>query len=103
VRLLENQGPEVHVVEDGHSAIAAVPTESLDLVLMDVKTSVLFGVEATAMIREHEASAGARRTPIIALTAHTGNADRERCRQAGMDEFLAKAIRAETLRAVLVR
>lgn len=60
VRLLENQGHRVRVVADGRQAVAAMAEESFDLVLMDVQMPVMSGLEATALIREHEVAAAAR-------------------------------------------
>jgi two-component system, sensor histidine kinase and response regulator len=103
VRLLENQGHRVRVVADGGAAVVAVSEERFDLVLMDVQMPVMSGLEAAALIRKHEEAAGAPRTPIIALTAHAMVEDEQRCREAGMDDYLTKPVRAEALQAVLAR
>jgi signal transduction histidine kinase/DNA-binding response OmpR family regulator len=103
VRLLENQGHRVRVVADGRDAVAATAEEPFDVVLMDVQMPVMSGLEATAFIRKREAAAAAPRTPIIALTAHAMVEDEQRCRQAGMDDYLTKPVRAETLRVMLAR
>jgi signal transduction histidine kinase/DNA-binding response OmpR family regulator len=110
VCLLENQGHRVRLVTDGHEAVTAMAEERFDLVLMDVQMPVMSGLEATALIRKHEAAEAARgalgkerHTPIIALTAHAMVEDEQRCYQAGMDDYLTKPVRAETLRAMLAR
>jgi CheY-like chemotaxis protein len=70
---------------------------------MDVQMPVMSGLQATALIRKREAAAAAARTPIIALTAHAMVEDEQRCREAGMDDYLSKPVRAETVRAMLTR
>jgi CheY-like chemotaxis protein len=89
--MLEDQGHEVTVVGNGRLALEALATGAFDVVLMDVQMPEMDGLEATAEIRARERQTG-RRIPIIALTAHTQAADRERCIEAGMDDYLAKPI-----------
>jgi PAS domain S-box-containing protein len=102
VRMLEKQGHRVKVVADGAQAVAAVQGEGFDLVLMDVQMPGMDGLEATAQIRESERG-GARRLPIVAMTAHAMKGDRERCLDAGMDDYLTKPVDAEELYEVLER
>ena len=105
VRLLEKRGYSVQVADNGRKALEildkAAPGE-FAVVLMDVQMPEMDGFEATAEIREREEKAG-RHTPIIALTAHAMKGDRERCLAAGMDDYVAKPIRAKDLFAVLDR
>jgi two-component system sensor histidine kinase/response regulator len=96
VRLLENQGHSVVVAGDGNEALAALDKEIFDLILMDVQMPHLNGYEATAAIREREATAGGH-IPIIAMTAHALKGDRERCLEAGMDGYLSKPIDTKQL------
>jgi CheY-like chemotaxis protein/HPt (histidine-containing phosphotransfer) domain-containing protein len=96
VGLLEKQGHTVVVARNGKEAIAALQREPFDLVLMDVEMPEMDGLEATAVIRVQERQAGGH-VPIIAMTAHAMQGDRERCLAAGMDGYLAKPIRAEEL------
>ena len=74
--------------------------QQFDLVLMDVQMPEMGGLEATALIRRKEKARG-RHTPIVALTAHALKGDRERCLEAGMDDYLSKPIRTEELFRVL--
>jgi len=92
VRLLEKQGHTVVVAENGRDALAALESDSFDVVLMDVQMPEMNGFEATAAIRERERATGAH-IPIIAMTAHALKGDRERCLAAGMDDYVSKPIR----------
>jgi CheY-like chemotaxis protein/HPt (histidine-containing phosphotransfer) domain-containing protein len=83
--------------ESGQEAIAALQRRrDIDLILMDVQMPEMGGFEATAAIRAIEAG-GDSRIPIIAMTAHAMSGDRERCLDAGMDDYITKPIEAETL------
>src|SRR5205807_1384558 len=98
VRLLEKQGHEVRVVDDGVAAVEAVRQGCFDLVLMDVQMPRLGGLEATRAIREWEAKQPGRgRLPIVAMTAHAMKGDREHCLAAGMDGYVAKPIQTRQL------
>jgi CheY-like chemotaxis protein len=70
---------------------------------MDVQMPVLDGLSATRMLREREASAGAPRVPVIAMTANAMESDRDACMQAGMDDYLAKPFKGADLYATLAR
>jgi PAS domain S-box-containing protein len=89
---LTNAGYKVDIAQNGQEAIDMYNAGDYDLVLMDVQMPVLDGYEATAHIREMESiqSGQARPTPIIALTANAMKGDREKCLEAGMDEYLSK-------------
>src|SRR5205085_9816405 len=91
IRLLEKQGHQVVVANDGREAMAALEGDGFDLVLMDVQMPELDGFEATARLRAHEQGTH-RRTPIIALTAHAMQGDRQRCQAAGMYGYLTKTL-----------
>ena len=102
VRLLEKHGYTVVVANNGLEALAVLSREPFDLVLMDVQMPEMGGFEATAAIRWQEQETG-RHMPIIAMTAHTMQGDRERCLEAGMDGYVSKPIRVQELLAVLER
>jgi CheY-like chemotaxis protein/HPt (histidine-containing phosphotransfer) domain-containing protein len=95
--LLERQGHQVHVVGNGHDALTALASEPpFDVVLMDVQMPDMDGLQATAALRRREAPSG-RRVPVIALTAHAMQGDRERCLAAGMDGYVTKPVSGATL------
>jgi CheY-like chemotaxis protein len=104
VGLLEKHGHQVTVAEDGRQAIELYEQQPVDVILMDVEMPEMDGLIATGEIRQAEQETG-RHIPIIAMTAHAMKGDRERCLEAGMDDYIAKPIRAEelfeTLRRVL--
>jgi len=102
VRLLEQLGHRPVVVANGRLAVSAIeqPGERFDLILMDCQMPQMDGFEATRRIRLFESRVG-RRTPIIALTAHALKGDRERCLDAGMDDYLPKPIDRSDLAAKL--
>jgi two-component system, sensor histidine kinase and response regulator len=99
-RLLQKQGHEVVLAEDGIKAIAAFQRERFDLILMDVQMPELDGLQATLKIRHQEAASGGH-VPIIAMTAHALKGNRERCLDSGMDDYVSKPInRAELYRVI---
>jgi two-component system sensor histidine kinase/response regulator len=96
VRLLEKRGNTVTVAGNGKEALVALEKDGFDLALMDVQMPVMDGFQATAAIREKEKMSG-NHLPIIAMTAHAMAGDRERCLEAGMDNYLTKPIRLQEL------
>ena len=104
VGLMEKHGHSVVVANNGKEAIAALASHQFDVVLMDVEMPEMDGLEATAVIRLGERQTG-EHIPIIAMTAHAMKGDRERCLEAGMDDYVSKPIRTQrlfdTLRSVL--
>jgi two-component system sensor histidine kinase/response regulator len=90
-RILERRGHQVFVAENGLQALDLAESTRVDLILMDVQMPEMSGLEATRIIRERERATG-HHLPIIAMTAHAMKGDRERCIQAGMDEYISKPI-----------
>jgi PAS domain S-box-containing protein len=90
LRLLEKAGLSADAVANGSQAVAAIGKANYDLILMDCQMPVMDGFEATAEIRRLEGSA--RHTTICALTAHAMAGDRERCIDAGMDDYISKPL-----------
>jgi signal transduction histidine kinase/ActR/RegA family two-component response regulator len=101
VHVLERLGFRAHVVNDGREALQALSTQRYDAVLMDCQMPDIDGYEATRELRRREN--GGRHTPVIAMTAHAMTGDRERCLDAGMDDYIAKPVRSQTLGEVLGR
>jgi CheY-like chemotaxis protein len=94
--LLKSDGHEVVLVSDGLQAVEALKAGCFDVVLMDMLMPVMNGIEATRAIRQLGDSV--RDIPIIALTANAMSEDVHRCRDAGMNDHLAKPIDRELLR-----
>jgi signal transduction histidine kinase/DNA-binding response OmpR family regulator/HPt (histidine-containing phosphotransfer) domain-containing protein len=101
LKLLEKLDYRVDVVADGLAAVAAWQTGKFDLIIMDCQMPQMDGYAATQEIRRLEA--GKRHIPIVALTAHAMKGDEERCRAAGMDDYLSKPIDRAKLNACLER
>jgi two-component system sensor histidine kinase/response regulator len=101
LRLLEKLDYRVDVVADGLAAVAAWQTGKFDLIIMDCQMPQMDGYEATREIRRFEQ--GKRHIPIVALTAHAMKGDEQKCRAAGMDDYLSKPIDRVKLDACLDR
>ncbi len=108
VTMLESLHYDVGIANNGHEAVEALKQDSFDMVLMDCQMPIMDGYEATRAIRKLEAeksSEGGKaiNIPIIALTAHAFNSDRERCLSAGMDDYLKKPLNFDQLVITLHR
>ena len=89
--MLKRRGHQVTIAGNGAEAVRLIATQNFDAVFMDVQMPELDGLEATLAIRRAEAGTG-HHLPIIAMTAHAMNGDRERCLAAGMDDYLTKPV-----------
>ena len=98
--LLGDCGHSVVTIGSAPEALELLKTDSFDVVLMDVQMPDMDGFQATSAIRATEKEEGSR-TPIIGLTAHATEEDRERCRQAGMDGYVPKPIQIDDLLRVM--
>ncbi|MEX1367374.1 MAG: response regulator [Nannocystaceae bacterium] len=102
-RMLERLGCRVDVASDGRAALQQVESVAYDLVFMDVQMPVMDGLDAVARIRrrERERQNRGRRLPVVAMTAHAMQSDRERCLAAGMDDYISKPVERQELVRVL--
>ena len=102
LRVVEKQGYSPRAVGNGREALALLAKEHFDLVLMDIQMPEMDGIEATIAIRREERGTS-RHVPIIAMTAHAMQGDRNRCLEAGMDDYISKPINVHDLAAALDR
>jgi CheY-like chemotaxis protein/nitrogen-specific signal transduction histidine kinase/HPt (histidine-containing phosphotransfer) domain-containing protein len=108
VRLLQQMGYRADVAANGLEALAALDRQPYDLVFMDVMMPEMGGLEATCLVRERQKQTAQfphYKSPIIivAMTAGAMQGDREKCLAAGMDDYIAKPVRLEHVRAILER
>jgi CheY-like chemotaxis protein len=101
VKLLEKHQHTVDVVGNGREAVDAAQRTAYDIVLMDLQMPDMGGIEACTLIRAAEGRG--RHLPIVAMTAHAMQSDRDLCLAAGMDGFITKPIRVDQLMAEMAR
>ncbi len=99
--LLKRLGLKADLAANGAEAVQALETRPYDLVLMDVQMPEMDGYEATRVIRDPQSGVLNHRVPIIAMTAHAMQGDRERCLQAGMDDYVTKPVSRQSLAEAL--
>ncbi len=97
--MLELMDCHVEIAEDGKEAMTKVSDKKYDLILMDIQLPEKDGFEVTREIRKTEPASA--RTPIVALTANAMAGDREKCLEAGMDDYIAKPIDITKLESIL--
>jgi PAS domain S-box-containing protein len=100
--LLPRRGHTLRIVGDGRAALAALEHDPYDVMLLDIHMPEVDGFQVAQVQRQREQGTG-RHLPIIALTARSAHGERERCLQAGMDDYLAKPVRAAELFATIDR
>ncbi len=103
IGILRKLGLRADPVLDGSQALRALEAIPYDLVLMDVQMPEMDGLEATRRIRDPRSSVLNHGVPIVAMTAHAMQGDRERCLDAGMDDYITKPISPESLAAAIDR
>ena len=101
LHLLKRLGYSADVVDDGQQAIEALARINYDLVLMDCMMPIMGGLEATGVIRSPNSAVLNHYVPIIAMTANAFKEDREKCLEAGMDDYVSKPVMKEVLAAAL--
>ncbi|WP_139842687.1 response regulator, partial [Janthinobacterium sp. GW458P] len=98
---LGGRGYTIDTAENGELGLLALAARRYDLVLMDCMMPVMDGYQACLALRARELRSGAVRTPVIALTAGVTDDDRQRCMDAGMDDYLSKPFTAAQLRELV--
>jgi len=105
--MLSYFGCHADLAENGLEALEKLASEHYDLILMDCQMPEMDGYEATAAIRKKEVvcreCGESRHIPIVALTAHALEGDREICLRAGMDDYLSKPFKIEEIHSILLR
>jgi len=101
--ILEKQGHRITIATNGQEAIEAACKGGFDLIFMDIQMPVMDGFEATSEIRAFELLHGLQPVVIVAMTAYALQGDKNRCLDAGMDDYITKPIREEKLRLVIDR
>lgn len=103
LELLRLNGCTVDIAQNGREAIDCYNLKKYDLILMDCRMPDVTGYDASLAIREIETKTNAARTPIIALTANAMDGDREKCIQAGMDDYMSKPVKQATFHAMVAK
>jgi signal transduction histidine kinase/CheY-like chemotaxis protein len=101
LRILQKLGYRADAVADGREAVMALEAIPYDVVLMDVQMPQMDGLEATGVIRDPASRVRNHRIPVIAMTAHAMKGDREKCLEAGMDDYVSKPVTALALNEIL--
>ena len=100
LRMLEKLGCRADLAGNGRDAVSLIEKGGYDLIFMDCQMPEMDGYEASAIIRQREKDNG-QHLPIIAMTAHTLTGDRDKCMEAGMDDYISKPIRKEDILQVI--
>jgi CheY-like chemotaxis protein len=108
LRLLQQMGYRADLAANGNEALAAMDKQPYDLVFMDVMMPEMDGLQATAIIRERQRQKAQHphykaSVIVVAMTANAMQGDREKCIAAGMDDYIAKPVRPEDMRAIVER
>ncbi len=96
IRMIKRWGHGITIADNGREAVRMSEEQNYDVVLMDIQMPEMDGLEATKAIREQEEKTGGH-IPIIAMTAHAMKGDKERCLEAGMDDYLTKPVQIKEL------
>jgi CheY-like chemotaxis protein/signal transduction histidine kinase/HPt (histidine-containing phosphotransfer) domain-containing protein len=101
-KTLEKAGHTVRIANDGVEALALLDRESFDVILMDVEMPHMDGLEATRQVRRREVGSG-QHIPILAITAYAMKEDRDKCMEAGANDYLSKPLSPQKLVSALER
>lgn len=101
--MLEKMGLQADTAENGEDALLSIKAHAYDLILMDMQMPRMDGLRATREIRRIEAAESKKTVPIIAMTANAMQGDREKCLQAGMNDYISKPVNPETLAKTIKR
>ena len=101
LRILEKMGYHADAVANGQEAVTCPGNRPYDLVLMDVQMPEMNGLEATRTIRDPQAKVLRRDIPIVAMTAHALKGDRDKCLEAGMNDYISKPVTTSALKEIL--
>ncbi len=101
--ILKQMGYKAEIANNGVEALNAIKRDAFDLILMDVQMPEMDGLEATRQIRALQQEQGGSRVRIVAMTANATVADKDKCLEAGMDDYVSKPVRPEALQRALVR
>lgn len=102
-KILTLLGYQVHIVANGQEAVDRVVTQEYLCVLMDIQMPVMNGYDATRAIRQNQEYPNRDKLPIIAMTANAMTGDKEKCLEAGMNDYISKPVDPEALQAILSR
>jgi CheY-like chemotaxis protein len=103
LNILEKWGYRADAVANGQEALQALETAPYDIVLMDIQMPVMDGLEATRIIRNQNTRVLDHEIPIIAMTAHAMQGDREQCLYSGMNDYVTKPVEPKELPDALIR
>jgi len=101
--ILTTMGHKVHTEENGSKALEALRTRDFDLIFMDCQMPEMDGYQCTRTLRDPASGVRNSRIPVIAMTAHAMSGDREKCLDAGMDDYITKPISIETVQNAIIR
>jgi CheY-like chemotaxis protein len=101
--LLENFSYPYELARNGQEAVDKFEVGKYSLILLDVQMPIMDGYLATRNIRSFEQAHGSSRVPIVAMTAHALKGDREKCIEAGMDDYIPKPFNPHQLQAIIIK